>query len=32
MPVDRANLLRILKVQDSIANRAENLAGLINGQ
>jgi uncharacterized protein Yka (UPF0111/DUF47 family) len=32
MPVDRANLLRILKVQDSIANRAENLADLINGQ
>ena len=29
MPVDRANLLRILKVQDSIANRAENLAVLL---
>ncbi len=29
MPVDRANLLRILKVQDSIANRAENLAILL---
>lgn len=29
MPVDRANLLRILKNQDSIANRAENLAVLL---
>jgi len=29
MPVDRANLLRILKDQDSIANRAENLAVLL---
>ncbi len=29
MPVDRANLLRILKIQDSIANRAENLAVLL---
>ena len=29
MPVDRANLLRILSVQDSIANRAENIAVLL---
>jgi len=29
MPVDRANLLRILKNQDSIANRVENLAVLL---
>ena len=29
MPVDRANLLRILTVQDSIANRAENIAVLL---
>jgi predicted phosphate transport protein (TIGR00153 family) len=29
MPVDRANLLRILNIQDSIANRAENIAVLL---
>ena len=29
MPVDRANLLRILSIQDSIANRAENIAVLL---
>lgn len=29
MPVDRANLLRILDIQDSIANRSENLAVLL---
>ncbi len=29
MPVDRANLLRILSVQDSVANRAENIAVLL---
>ena len=29
MPVDRTNLLRILNIQDSIANRAENIAVLL---
>ena len=29
MPVDRANLLRILNTQDGIANRAENIAVLL---
>jgi len=29
MPIDRANLLRILSIQDSIANRAENIAVLL---
>jgi len=29
MPVDRSNLLRILTIQDSIANRAENIAVLL---
>ena len=29
MPVDRANLLRILSVQDSIANRAEDISVLL---
>jgi uncharacterized protein len=29
MPVDRANLLRILSIQDSIANRAENFGVLL---
>ncbi len=29
MPVDRANLLHILNLQDSIANRAENIAVLL---
>jgi len=29
MPVDRANLLRILSVQDSIANRVENIGVLL---
>lgn len=29
MPIDRANLLKILTIQDSIANRAENIAVLL---
>jgi predicted phosphate transport protein (TIGR00153 family) len=29
MPVDRTNLLRILNIQDSIANRAENIGVLL---
>jgi predicted phosphate transport protein (TIGR00153 family) len=29
MPIDRANLLRILNIQDSIANRAENIGVLL---
>ena len=29
MPIDRANLLRILRIQDSIANRSENIGVLL---
>lgn len=29
MPIDRANVLKILAIQDSIANRAENIAVLL---
>jgi predicted phosphate transport protein (TIGR00153 family) len=29
MPIDRANLLKILSIQDSIANRAENIGVLL---